>query len=286
MLEAKKMMPQKLSENTDNSVSYFEFAREILSGTTLESKYFSASINWDEYKSFDLPTAPGREGVIAFSEKQIKFPKAPNLNQKQNQAIALHSFANHELLAIEMMAAAILIYPHATEEDIRFKRGIVSALKDEQKHLKLYISRLNELGYAFGDFPLNDFFWRQMPKLKTANQYTAVMALTFEAANLDFAQYYAKVFRNFGDTKTADILDIVLEDEISHVAFGAHWMKRWREDKDLWNYYLASLPFPLTPARSKGIGFDPLIHERAMNDAEFTKNLDLFEDDFKITKRW
>lgn len=279
------MLPT-LSENSDNSVSYFEFAQRILSGGSLEDKYFSPQINWDEWKKFELPHLPGRTGKIQFSEKQIKFPKAPNLNLLDKKAIALHSFANHELLAIEMMAAALLIYPHETEEDVRFKKGILSALKDEQKHLKLYLGRLRELGYEFGDFPLNDFFWRQMSKLTTPAQYTAVMSLTFEAANLDFAQYYAKIFRSFEDEKTARILDIVLEDEISHVAFGAHWMKRWRKDMDLWNYYLASLPFPLTPARGKGIGFDPTIHERAMNDQEFTKQLDLFEDDFKITKRW
>lgn len=279
------MLP-KHSENTDKSVSYFEYAKTILLGGNLEDKYFSADIEWSTYVPFDLPERPGRSNAMAFSDKQIKFPKAPNLNQKQNTAIALHSFANHELLAIEMMAAALLIYPHSSDDDIRFKKGIVSALKDEQKHLGLYISRLNELGYKFGDFPLNDFFWKQMPKLKTASQYTAVMSLTFEAANLDFAQYYAKIFREFGDTKTADILDIVLEDEISHVAFGAHWMKRWREDKELWNYYLSCLPHPLTPARSKGIGFDTAIHHRAMNDDAFVKSLDLFEDDFNITNRW
>jgi uncharacterized ferritin-like protein (DUF455 family) len=273
-------------ENTDNLISYYDYATQILSGTKLEDKYLVATIDWSPWKEWELPASPGREGRIAFSEDKIKFPKAPNLKDKQNTAIALHSFANHELLAIEMMAAAILLYPHTTEEDIRFKRGIVSALKDEQKHLKLYIQRLNELGYEFGDFPLNDFFWRQMPKLKTPAQYTAVISLTFEAANLDFAQHYSKLFRSFGDDRTADILDIVLEDEISHVAFGAHWMKRWRDDRDLWNYYLTSLPHPLTPARGKGIGFDPKIHDRAMNDLEFTKNLDLFEDPYKITKRW
>lgn len=279
-------MPQPLSENTANPVSYFEFAKTILCGTSLEDKFYSPPVEWTKYQSFELPKTPGRSGVIQFSDEQIKFPKAPNLNITEKKAIALHSFANHELLAIEMMAAAILIYPHKTEEDIRFKRGVHSALKDEQKHLGLYIERLNELGYQFGDFPLNDYFWRQMEKLKTPSQYAAVMALTFEAANLDFAQYYSKVFRDFGDDRTADILDIVLEDEISHVAFGAHWMKRWREDKDLWNYYLSQLPFPMTPARSKGIGFDPAIHERAMNDQDFTRMLDEFEDDFKITKRW
>jgi uncharacterized ferritin-like protein (DUF455 family) len=279
-------MQQKPLENSANSVSYFEYAHRILLGTNLEDKYFSAPITWDSWKEFGLPASPGRTGKISFSDKQIKFPKAPNLNDLEKKAIALHSFANHELLAIEMMAAALLIYPHESEEDIRFKRGIVSALKDEQKHLGLYIGRLNELGYEFGDFPLNDFFWRQMEKLKTPAQYAAVMALTFEAANLDFAQYYSKIFRNFGDHKTADLLDIVLEDEISHVAFGAHWMKRWREDQELWDYYLKTLPYPLTPARSKGIGFDSKIHERAMNDEAFTHKLDLYEDDFKITKRW
>lgn len=279
-------MQHRPLESTDNPIPYDEFARHILLGDTLEEKYLQAPIDWTAWKEFDLPSSPGRAGAIQFSARSVKFPKAPNLNQPQNKAIALHSFANHELLAIEMMAAALLIYPHATEEDIRFKKGILSALKDEQKHLKLYIERLNELGYSFGDFPLNDFFWKQMPKLKSANQYTAVMSLTFEAANLDFAQYYAKIFRSFGDEKTAGILDVVLDDELSHVAFGAHWMKRWREDKDLWNYYLSSLPFPLTPARSKGVGFDAILHEKAINDPEFSQKLDLYDDDFAITKRW
>lgn len=286
MVVGPRKMLHKPSENTDKSVSYYEYAKKILLGESLEEKYFSAPIEWTPYQEFTLPELPGRSGKIAFSGRTIKFPKAPNLNQKQNTAIALHSFANHELLAIEMMAAAILVYPHSTDEDIRFKKGIVTALKDEQKHLGMYISRLNEFGYEFGDFPLNDFFWKQMPKLKTASQYAAVMALTFEAANLDFAQYYAKVFRSFGDTKTADILDIVLEDEISHVAFGSHWLKRWREDQELWTYYMSSLPFPLTPARAKGVGFDPALHEKAVNDKEFSRQLDLYEDDFLITKRW
>lgn len=280
------MMRPRHLENLDNSVSYFDFAAQILYGENLQDKLISIPINWSSWKSVDLPVLPGRTGQLCFSSKQIKFPKAPNLNNPDKKAIALHSFANHELLAIEMMAAAILVFPHTNDEEIRFKKGIVTALKDEQKHLGLYITRLNELGYEFGDFPLNDFFWRQMLKMKTAAEYTAVMSLTFEAANLDFAQYYANIFRSFGDTRTASILDEVLEDEIAHVAFGSHWMKRWRGDLDLWSYYRASLPFPMTPARSKGIGFDPGIHARAMNDQPFIDKLALYADDFKITKRW
>lgn len=272
------------SESTDK-ISYYDFSKTILEGGTLSDKFFSQNIEWDSWKEYHLPSLPGRIGNLSFSEDQMKFPKAQRLNETDKKAMALHSFANHELLAIEMMASALLIYPHKTEEDIRFKRGILTALKEEQKHLGLYIGRLNELGYQFGDFPLNDFFWRQMDKLKTPAQYAAVMALTFEAANLDFAQYYAKIFRDHGDEKTASIMDIVLEDEIGHVAFGCHWMKKWREDKSLWDYYMASLPWPLTPARSKGIGFDPKIHMKAMNDDAFVDSLVHYDDQFKITKR-
>jgi uncharacterized ferritin-like protein (DUF455 family) len=265
--------------------SYSDFARKILSGTTLEDKYCDIQFDWDEWKDFSLPPQPGRSGSIIFAEKKGKFPKAKNLNENQNKAMAIHSFANHELLAIEMMAAALLVYPHKTDEDIRFKKGIVVALKDEQKHLALYVQRLNELGFEFGDFSLNDFFWRQMEKLPTAAHYTAVMALTFEAANLDFAQYYADVFRNFGDDRTAGILDQVLEDEISHVSFGTHWMKKWRQDKTLWDYYRECLPWPMTPARGRGLGFDPDLHLKAVQDEEFIRLLDAYDDDYLITKR-
>lgn len=274
----------KPSENSDK-LSYFDFARTILEGGDLSEKFLSAPVEWDEWRQYELPALPNRCGSIGFSDQQLKFPKATRLNETEKKAMALHSFANHELLAIEMMAAAVLIYPHETEDEVRFKKGIITALRDEQKHLGLYIKRLNSLGFEFGDFPLNDFFWRQMEKLKTPSQYAAVMALTFEAANLDFAQYYARLFRDFGDEETALILETVLEDEIAHVAFGSHWMKRWRGDKSLWDYYLTSLPWPLSPARSKGIGFDHDLHQRAMMDSAFVDHLSRFDDEFKVTKR-
>ncbi len=284
MEKVRRVMQHRLSENTDK-LSYQDFARSILEGETLESKLLAAPVHWEGWSPYEIPRHPGRKGRLAFSEKQIKFPKAHHLSGRENKAIALHSFANHELLAIEMMATALLIYPHETEDDVRFKKGILTALRDEQKHLSLYVGRLRELDFDFGDFPLNDYFWRQMEKLTTPAAYTAVMALTFEAANLDFAQYYARIFRESGDLQTAEILDTVLADEVAHVAFGAHWMKKWKQDADLWTYYQSILPWPLTPARSRGIDFDVDLHRRAVGDDSFVKSLVAFEDPFKVTKR-
>ncbi len=266
-------------------ISYRDFAQTVLLGHSLEDKLLCEAVDWGEWKEASLPTLPGRCARLRFSDKREKFPKEPHLSEPRMKARALHSFANHELLAIEMMAAALLIYPHGDEDSIRFKKGILGALRDEQKHLQLYVKRINDLGFEFGDFSLNDYFWRQMPKLRTPAQYAAVMALTFEAANLDFAGYYARVFRSLGDAVTADILDTVLEDEVSHVAFGAHWMKRWRRDKDLWAYYLECLPHPMTPARARGLEFNFEVHERAMGDLGFVENLKNYDDDFPVTKR-
>ncbi|MCO4754306.1 MAG: DUF455 family protein [Bacteriovoracaceae bacterium] len=263
-----------------------DFAREILFGSSLKSKLLDLDkISFEKTAIPDLEfTYPGRDKGIELSEQQMRFPKG-HFHIDEKKAQALHSFANHELLAVEMMAAALIIYPHHTDELKRFKLGIFHALQDEQKHFKLYTNRLNEVGYAFGDFPLNDFFWKQMHKLKTPAQFCAVMSLTFEAANLDFAHFYEKVFRELGDNKTANILKVVYEDEISHVQLGARYLDRWKEDKDLWSYYNESLPWPLTPARSKGKLFVEEARRKARLDQEFINKVKGYKDDFRVTHR-
>ncbi|MBD63776.1 MAG: hypothetical protein CME62_01100 [Halobacteriovoraceae bacterium] len=267
-----------------------EFAKKILFGSTLEDKLIRPDkIEFDDdqkfrEKVFNLPFKPARSEQIGFSDENIKFPKG-HFHLKEKQAIALHSFANHELLACEMMAAALLRYPHDTEELKRFKRGIINTIFDEQKHFKLYVQQLERLGYSFGDYPLNDFFWSYMKDLDTPEKYTAVMAMTFESANLDFATYYEKIFRDLGEDEIADVLLEVLKDEISHVGFGVRYLNKWREDRELWNYYISQLPWPLTPARSKGQHFAYSPRLKAGMPREFIQSQKNYKDEFKVTKR-
>ncbi len=269
--------------------SILEWAHHLLSAPTLVDKLTPCPPQvplgtW--IADFTVPATPGRETRLAFSDRQTKFPKAVSLGQAGPRAQALHSFANHEMLAIEMMAAALLAYPHVEgEEGERWKRGLVSAIRDEQKHLALYVRRLRESGADFGDFPLNDFFWRQMPGLKTAASFFATMSLTFESANLDFALYYRDAFRAVGDDATADILQVVYDDELSHVALGATWLGRWRGDRALWDYYMSCLPFPLTPARARGIGYRPECRRAAQLPEDWIEALTSYVDPFPVTQR-
>ena len=268
---------------------YKEWAQKLLLGNDLEDKLQQVKnleINFDYPKQeFLIPKNPGRNHRLQFDNKQIKFPKRGSFHQDDRRALALHFFANHELLAIEMMAAALIKYPDLNDDDLLMKKGLIKTIHDEQKHLKLYLNRMEKLGIQLGDFPLNDFFWRQQENLKTPINFYSLMALTFESANLDFAIYYEMCFSEVEDKESAKIMQIVYEDEISHVALGVKWLNQWRAAKPLWDYYFLNLPFPITPARSKGVNFNRGARFKAGLSDDFITILENYRDPFGITNR-
>lgn len=274
----------KLSKYLQNILHSEDLKDKITPYEELVDEY-----DWDNLlKGQAVPLAPSRSVKIKFSEKQFKFPKKNSLVDPINVARALHFFANHELLAIELMAHAILKYDSRDIGDdisLKVKKGILATLGDEQKHFNLYLDRMQELGLDFGDLPVNDYFWRQISNVKNYSEYFSTMALTFEAANLDFSGYYSKLFELNGDTVTSSIVKTVYEDELSHVGLGGHWLNVWRSDKTLWQYYMHSLPWPITPARSKGIHFNKRHRISAGLPEEFVNELISFKDDFKVTQR-
>ena len=99
-----------------------DYAREILEGESLNSKLLDIPKldNFFENKDkkenvYNCPVNPGRSGKISFSSKQIRFPKVSSFKDSEKRSMALHFCANHELLAIEMMAAFILVSVPASD---------------------------------------------------------------------------------------------------------------------------------------------------------------------------
>ncbi|EPZ51704.1 PF04305 family protein [Bacteriovorax sp. BAL6_X] len=268
----------------------FEYARLLLESPFLEDKLTTSAVvtdlNYHKTKDGIKDLRPAREGKIIFSCEQLKFPKRGSFHLDEKKATALHFFANHELLAIEMMATALMYIP--IEDKSQYKRiasGLLQTIDDEIKHFNLYRKRMNDFGIDFGDLPVNDFFWRQMQKITSFEEYFAVMALTFEAANLDFAKFYRDIFQGVDDKKSAAILNVVYEDEISHVGFGVHWLNKWRNQSDLWEFYVQSLPDLLSPARAKGMIFDREGRVRTGMDDDFISRIENFKDEFIVTNR-
>lgn len=228
-----------------------------------------------------------RDEKIRISKKKIKFPSLNKIAQdKYARAMALASFANHELQAIECMAYAVKYLWNGKSKNKKYIRGLISAISDEQKHFKLYHRIICDLGYDFAEFPKNDFFLRHLIPIKNLSQFASMMNLTFESANIDFAIYYKKFFseRKFFDI--ADCLNVVLKDEIGHVSLGKIQLESDCSDPyDLWSEYLKNLNFPLSPARARGIEYSPVNRKGTNLGDHFIQNLSSYSDSYMITNR-
>jgi uncharacterized ferritin-like protein (DUF455 family) len=256
-----------------------EFAERVLFATTLEEKLLRPSDITDERPGTALitPSAPGRPAELQFKvtgTARDSFPGTKNLEQESERGRLLHFFANHELLATELMALVLLKFPDAPAA---FRKGVLQTLKDEQEHAQLYLARMKECGVHFGELPVSGYFWRSVSVMENPMDYVSSLCLTFEQANLDFARHYAKGFTSIGDNETSKLLEKIYRDEIGHVAYGLKWFRRWKNPSESdWEAFCRQLKFPLSPQRAKGITLNVAGRRAAGLDAQFIAELDVF----------
>ena len=262
-----------------------EFCTQILQSGDLKDKLATPpeGLTDDSREVYEIPDQPARSSKIRFSDKKSKIPRLEHLNQEINRAVTLHHFANHELLAIELFAYSLLKFQDAPRV---IRKGLFRNLCDEQKHMKLYLARMEELGIGFGDRPLNHIFWKQIPGMNTLEKFCAVLSLTFEGANLDFSVLYREAFKEQGDNKSSQIMDTVYKDEIKHVKRGLYVMRHSNLQKlNDWECYQALLEKPLTPRRAKGYYYLPETRKRAGFDNFFIEGLGEYNDEFSVRKK-
>jgi len=159
-----------------------DFAERILFATTLEEKLRCPADITDERPGPPLaaPAAPGRPSGLGFKPQisgKAEFPGLHHLEQEPMRGRLLHFFANHELLATELMALVLLRFPEAPAA---FRQGVLQTLRDEQEHTRLYLRRMNACGIAFGDLPVSGYFWRCVAPMQNPIDYVAGLCLTFE----------------------------------------------------------------------------------------------------------
>lgn len=257
-----------------------EFAQRVLFSDSLAEKLAPAADLTDTApgKALTTPGAPGRPDVLRMrrSEGRAPFPPIHRLVDEEQRGRLLHFFANHELLATELMALVLLKFPEAPTA---FRRGIVRTLQEEQTHTQWYLTRMEQCGVQFGELPLNRFFWDAVAPMETPLDYVTRLSLTFEQANLDYAKHYSAILREAGDPQTAAILDQIYRDEIAHVGYGLRWFRRWKADGHSdWDAYRSQLHFPLSPSRGKGNApFNAEGRLQAGLDQEFVREMELFE---------
>ncbi|MAS91671.1 MAG: hypothetical protein CMO55_00620 [Verrucomicrobiales bacterium] len=237
-----------------------DFANRVLFGSTLEEKLrrpsllsLTSSPSGLDKGILHADLVPGRPEGLTFARsgaKRPNMPSRPDLVDEKSRGVLLHFFANHELLAAELMALALLKFPDAPEE---FRKGLIQTLKEEQYHTKWYVRRMAECGVEFGEYPLNRFFWDAVSSMESPLDYVSRLSLTFEQANLDYALHYSGLLEEAGDSKSSAILKQIYQDEISHVGYGLTWFRNWKNKQtDDWAALKSQLHFPLSPSRAKG----------------------------------
>ena len=224
-------------------------------------------------RSFMFPSRSKGLEIDSGRKSSEKFPK--DFSKDSSRGIALHSFANHELLALELMALCLIKFPNA---DPSFRKGLYYTMIEEQEHCRLYCKRMNELGVGLGDIPVNRFFWDTMNEMKSPLGFISKMSLIFEQANLDYSLYYHKIFKSLGDTVTSDIMKTVYEDEIGHLANGVKWFEHWdTSGKPLFESHEDKIDFPLSLKWAKGIEFDEEGRLKAGLSKDYVEKLKVFQ---------
>src|SRR5690625_366248 len=257
-----------------------DFAERILYGTDLDEKLLSPETMTDfmPRSITHIPDYPGRPQALRLQgdgpRHKVPFPSLHQLDDHKTRGHVLHFFANHELLALELMALMLLRFPDAPAS---FRKGIYHTMVEEQGHLRMYKERMEHAQVEFGEIPVNAFFWRVLRDMQSPMDFVTGMSMTFEQANLDYAGYYARAFRRIGDIETADVLDIVYEEEIGHVHHGVLWFDRWRSiERSRFRAFEVLLPEGLSPIRAKGTDFDVDARQKAGLDDEFISRLRLY----------
>lgn len=259
-----------------------EFAERVLMSTSLEDKLTHApaflALDPPRRGGFTSPTLPGRPDHLKpkANDGKSPFPSADQIHDEEQRGILLHFLANHELLAVELMALALLKFPDAPDS---FRKGVLRTLQEEQNHTLWYLERMKECGLKFGDYHLSPMIWSHISSMESPLDYVSRLSLTFEQANLDYAKHYSQVLAQAGDQKSADLLAQIYKDEIAHVGHGLKWLRRWKQNAQSdWDAWHKQLHFPLSPIRAKGMApFNEEGRRKAGMDEHFIASIKRYQ---------
>ncbi|MBS0391484.1 MAG: ferritin-like domain-containing protein [Proteobacteria bacterium] len=167
-----------------------------------------------------LPGRPARPELLHHASVARRSPATP-----EGRAVLIHAIAHIEFNAINLALDAIWRFAGMPAQ---YYLDWLRVAAEEAKHFRLLRDHMRaHLGHDYGDFPAHQGLWSMCEK--TAHDIVARMALvprTLEARGLDATPLIQRKLRQVGtpDALAAvDILDVILAEEVGHVAIGNHW---------------------------------------------------------------
>ncbi|MBX2834548.1 MAG: DUF455 family protein, partial [Micavibrio sp.] len=189
----------------------------------------------------DRPARPENPKLLAPTE----MPKRRGGGSKENKIALLHAIAHIELNAIDLawdiVARFASLYgpadPKAKKKSRapknftlpdQFFSDWVKVADDEAKHHLMLQDRLADMNAAYGELPAHDGLWEAAER--TAHDFPArlaVVPMVLEARGLDVTPNMISSMIQQGDEKTASMLRIIHDDEVTHVRAGTVWFESW-----------------------------------------------------------
>lgn len=165
-----------------------------------------------------LPGRPERPELVPHTQLRQR-----SMKSVEGRATLLHALAHIELNAIDLAADAVWRFPGMPAA---FYRDWTVVAQEEALHFLLLRDHLQSLGFDYGSFPAHNGLWEMAEKTK--HDLLARLALvprTLEARGLDASPPVKAKLVGAGDLRAGEILDIILRDEIGHVAVGNRWYR-------------------------------------------------------------
>lgn len=157
--------------------------------------------------------------------------KKRSMRTIEGHAALIHALAHIEFNAINLALDAIWRFADMPRD---YYADWLKVAAEEAYHFNLLNHHLQSMGYIYGDFAGHNSLWEMAER--TQADVLARMALvprTMEARGLDASPLLRNKLAQIGDREAAEILDIILHDEIGHVAIGNHWFNWLCEQREL-----------------------------------------------------
>lgn len=149
--------------------------------------------------------------------------KRRGIGTETGRIALLHAIAHIEFNAMNLALDAAVRFAGLPEQ---YYRDWIEVAADEARHYRLLSDRLADFNARYGDFPAHQGLWDMA--LRTAHDPLDRMALVpriLEARGLDVTPALVKQFERAGDSQTAQVLALILEEEVAHVEAGSRWFR-------------------------------------------------------------
>ncbi len=189
------------------------------------TQWKNGNIIYDPKEHIDWPDRPARP-----EQPRLLLPRnMPKRNKGgRNADIALlHAIAHIEFNAIDLAFDLIGRFtPLIPNHD--FIADWMKIGQEEAKHFTLINNRLKQFGSFYGALPAHDGLWDAALRTKQdILARLAIIPLVLEARGLDVTPTMIKRFQGANDNETARILNIIYQDEKTHVAAGMKWFEHF-----------------------------------------------------------